>query len=629
MPLYSREQIDDLLFRCDIVELISKQITLKKQGANYSACCPFHQEKTPSFSVSPTKQFYYCFGCQASGNAISFLMDYQKLTFPESIEALAKFTGTPLPDKADSNNHSTPPPKINKTLTDTLTNAPTFFRQALKSPEAKRARHYLHTRGIDAGWAETYGLGFSYPDWDRLLNHITQDRIKAGLEAGLIIEKSPERHYDRFRNRLMFPIRDRKGQVVGFGGRILNNEQPKYLNSPETPVFQKQKLLYGLFEALKQSNKPEAFIVVEGYMDVIALAQAGFTNTVATLGTSTSEYHVQHLFRHSNKLIFCFDGDNAGQKAAERALFNTLPHMQEGREAQFVFLPQGEDPDSIVRREGSNAFEDRLNNALPLSQQLQNLLAEGINLLTLDGRASFLKRAQPAIERIPNNLYRQLLVESLAQFAQVQPQLLTNPTHQNQPRHQPQHQPQNQHHPSATFNKPYKASNKGQYSHQKKSPTPWKNKSYPPTQEPHLPQPETPKKLVDQIITMLIKNPKISQELTLPSSVKEANLPHFSLLSELQKLFQDTPDASLAYLLGHWHLREEGQQLASLAAQEYLLPEAPQTQELTDALEQLEKLAIDLLLAQAVQQKPPDQHRIRDLIAQKAALSQKAALTSE
>lgn len=331
--------IDDLLNRSDIVEVVGSRIQLKKAGKNYSALCPFHKEKTPSFSVSPDKQFYYCFGCGAGGNALGFVMDHDQLDFPQAVEELAKRAGMEVPHEDSGRKHK-PRQPVDSPLYPLLAAAADYYRQALKShPTRKSAVEYLKGRGLSGVIARDFGLGFAPPGWDNLMKHLGGDALqqKALIDAGLLIENAENgKRYDRFRDRVMFPIRDSRGRVIAFGGRVLGDDKPKYLNSPETPVFHKGQELYGLYEARQTNRDLDEIMVVEGYMDVIALAQQGLRNAVATLGTATSEEHLKRLFRIVPSVLFCFDGDAAGRKAAWRALEATLPNLQDGRRARFL-----------------------------------------------------------------------------------------------------------------------------------------------------------------------------------------------------------------------------------------------------------------------------------------------------
>jgi DNA primase len=404
--------IDDLLGRTDLVDVVNGRVPLKKSGREFSACCPFHSEKSPSFTVSPNKQFYHCFGCGAHGNAIGFLMEYDHLAFVEAIEELARIAGVEIPRQ------STPSkPRTDPNLYQILDVCNDIFRHQLRShPERARAVDYLKSRGLSSQAVMDAGLGFAPSGWDNLCNALRGRGVsdEQMIAAGLVIERDNGGVYDRFRNRLMFPIRDRRGRVIAFGGRVLGDDTPKYLNSPETPAFQKGRELYGFFEARNRERALERMLVVEGYMDVVALRQFGIGYAVATLGTSTTREHVETLFRTVATVVFCFDGDRAGRDAAWRALENTLPVMRDGRQAHFLFLPDGEDPDSLVRKEGREGFEARMDQARPLSDFMLQTLGEGIEVATPDGRARMLERARPLLNRVPGGAFWELMVERLA-----------------------------------------------------------------------------------------------------------------------------------------------------------------------------------------------------------------------
>ncbi|OEC33467.1 DNA primase [Pseudomonas cuatrocienegasensis] len=412
--------IDDLLNRTDIVDVVSSRIQLKKAGKNYTACCPFHKEKTPSFSVSPDKQFYYCFGCGAGGNALGFVMDHDQLDFPQAIEDLAKRAGMEIP-REDNGRPSKPRQPTDSPLYPLLSAAADYYRQALKShPQRRAAVDYLKGRGLTGEIARDFGLGFAPPGWDNLLKHLASDTLqqKAMIDAGLLVENADSgKRYDRFRDRVIFPIRDSRGRVIAFGGRVLGDDKPKYLNSPETPVFHKGQELYGLYEARKSNRDLDEIMVVEGYMDVIALAQQGLRNAVATLGTATSEEHLRRLFRLVPSVLFCFDGDAAGRNAAWRALEATLPSLQDGRRARFLFLPDGEDPDTLVRSEGTDAFRARINqHAQPLADYFFQQLSEEADPRSLEGKAHLVTLAAPLIDKIPGNNLRTLMRQRLSEI---------------------------------------------------------------------------------------------------------------------------------------------------------------------------------------------------------------------
>lgn len=409
--------IDDLLNRLDIVEVVDNRVKLRKSGKNYSACCPFHEEKTPSFTVSPDKQFYYCFGCGATGNAIGFVMEYERQGFIDAVETLAKTAGLEVP-REERSHHQLEQESKSKALYDILEKASSWFRAQLKEhPHKHRAVKYLQDRGLSGQIARDFGLGYAPPGWDNLLLRLGQtegDRNNL-IESGLAIHKEEEsRLYDRFRERIMFPIRDTRGRVIGFGGRVLTNEKPKYLNSPETPVFHKGRELYGLYEARQSNSSLENLIVVEGYMDVIALAQFGINNAVATLGTACGEDHLNLAFRYVSEIVFCFDGDAAGRTAAKRALLAALPTMEDGRQVKFLFLPEGQDPDSLVRQIGRDRFLAQLKNSTPLEEFLFDVAAEGTDISKMEGRARFSKTAAPLLNKLPRGIFRELMFTNLA-----------------------------------------------------------------------------------------------------------------------------------------------------------------------------------------------------------------------
>lgn len=407
--------IDDLLDRVDIVDVVNSRVQLKKAGKNYKACCPFHEEKSPSFTVAQDKQFYYCFGCGAGGNALGFVMEFDRLDFLPAVEMLAKNAGMEIPREAAPDQRVT---KQKDSLYSILTESDKFFRQQLRThQEAKVAVDYLKGRGLSGKIAAQFGVGYAPPGWDNLLKVAGGDDQKNKLldESGMIIVKPEEKkQYDRFRHRIMFPIRDQRGRTIGFGGRVLDDSTPKYLNSPETPVFHKGRELYGLYEARQALKEIPCLIMVEGYMDVIALAQYGIANAVATLGTALTENHLQKLFRYTSEIVFCFDGDSAGRRAAARSLEIALPEMRDGVSAKFLFLPDGEDPDSMVRQLGTEAFLGQVEKSQPLSEFLFEQLSDGIDSSTADGKARLSKICAPQINRIPQGVFRQLMLEELS-----------------------------------------------------------------------------------------------------------------------------------------------------------------------------------------------------------------------
>ena len=416
--------IDDLLARTDIIDVISERITLKKSGRNHQALCPFHKEKSPSFSANQDKQFYYCFGCGASGNAVGFVMDHDHVDFPEAVETLARRAGMQVP--RESNSSAVQKRERYDTLYKLLTKAADWYTEQLKAhAQSDEAASYLQRRGLDQNTISTFHLGYAPPGWDNLIQALgsTPERQRLLQDAGLIVENEERKStYDRFRSRIIFPIRDQRGRVIAFGGRVLGDDKPKYLNSPETPVFHKGRELYGLYEARKANRDLNQILVVEGYMDVIALAQQGITNAVATLGTATSSDHLISLFKHTSQVTFCFDGDNAGRQAAWRALENAIPVMDDGKQIRFLFLPQGEDPDSIVRTEGPDAFRARLNDtqqALPFDVYFFRHFEQEIDTTTLDGKARLVHKVTPFIHKLPEGSFKALMLKKLGELSDL------------------------------------------------------------------------------------------------------------------------------------------------------------------------------------------------------------------
>ncbi len=408
------EFIDNLLSRVDVVDIVNQRVPLRRAGSEYKACCPFHDEKTPSFTVSPNKQFYHCFGCGAHGTALGFLMEYDRLSFPEAVEELATSVGLELPTEIAFQQGPD-----NRPLYQLLDQAADYFcRQLRQHQDAAKATDYLQQRGLSEEITQTYRIGFAPPGWDNLLQQLgnSKERIKQLETAGLISSNNDKR-YDRFRDRIIFPIHDTRGRVVGFGGRVMGDDTPKYLNSPETPVFHKGRELYGLYEARKALKDIPSLLVVEGYMDVVALTQYGILNVVATLGTATTADHLEKLFRSAPEVIFCFDGDRAGKDAAWKALETTLPLLRDGRQARFLFLPDGEDPDSQVRKQGKDSFLAQMEQAQPLSDFLFGKLGGQVDMSTLDGRARLVTLAKPYIEKLPKGVFRDMMNQQLARLS--------------------------------------------------------------------------------------------------------------------------------------------------------------------------------------------------------------------
>ncbi|QPT38608.1 DNA primase [Neisseria cinerea] len=427
--------IDELLAKVDIVDIIDEQVPLKKGGANYMACCPFHKEKTPSFSVSPTKQFYHCFSCGAHGSAIGFVMEHQGLSFPEAVQFLADRVGMVVPKVRGQNDNPevrAERKKKQQTLEETTAAAADFYAQQLKfNPTAKA---YLDKRGLSAEVIAHYGLGYAPDGWQPLAQVFQPYPNTALVDTGMVIDNEG-RHYDRFRHRIMFPIRNPRGQVIGFGGRVLDDSKPKYLNSPDTPLFDKGKNLYGLYEGRAAVKEAGRILVVEGYMDVVALAQFGVGYGVAALGTATTAEHVKILMRQADSIYFCFDGDSAGRKAAWRALENALPQLKDDKSLHFLFLPEEHDPDSYIRAYGKAQFEDALlNQSKPLSEYFWEHLSDGINLNTQEGKAELVKTSSPLLAQITAPALAYLLKQRLSELVGIDPDNLARLMGQEAPK---------------------------------------------------------------------------------------------------------------------------------------------------------------------------------------------------
>ncbi|HEY1772145.1 MAG TPA: DNA primase [Gammaproteobacteria bacterium] len=524
MPRIPQQFIEELLSRADIVELIDKRVPLKKQGREFAACCPFHNEKSPSFYVSPVKQFYHCFGCGAHGTAISFLMEYDHMEFPEAVRELADMTGMEVPvEQGESTPASTLAP-----LYEALDKATTYYREQLK--QSQPAIDYLKGRGLTGEIAKEFGMGFVPAGWNNVLRAVGKDdaAVKALLGAGMLIEKQGEHPFhDRFRERVMFPIRDTRGRIIGFGGRVMGKDEPKYLNSPETALFHKGRELYGLYEARQALRDIPRLLVVEGYMDVVALAQYGVRYAVATLGTSTTAEHLKKLFRVAPEVVFCFDGDRAGRAAAWRALENALPEAEDGRQIRFLFLPDGEDPDTLVRKEGKEAFEKRVvNDALPLSAYLLDSLEAETDMKTPDGRARLVSLATPHLSRLPKGVFRDMLRAELGRRAQVDPGKLTM-----------------------------------------LSPKPEARE----TGTPKAPGKVTLNTPARKAIGYLLSRPALAQSVNDPGSL--SGDPGLDMLRELLEFARSNPHINGAAVLEHWRDTEMGAALAKLAQAEIVTPD--------------------------------------------------------
>lgn len=409
-----REFIDELLVRVDIVDLIDSHVPLKKTGNNYVARCPFHTEKTPSFSVNRNKQFFHCFGCGASGNAISFLMDFSHLDFVEAVEDLAAFAGVDVPRESAGYQAGSKKDDLNSLYVVMEQVAAFYVEQLRTGDEGKKAVEYLKNRGVSGDCAGDFMLGYAPDEWKALAGRFNQKLL---IEAGLLVSKEGGQAYDRFRGRIMFPIRDKRARIIGFGGRVLDDSLPKYLNSPETALFHKGKEVYGLYELLEKNSKPQRILIVEGYMDVIALAQFGIDYAVAALGTAASQAHLDLLFRFSSELVFCFDGDRAGREAAWRAMESAFSSLKDGRSCRIMMLPQSHDPDSLVREEGLDKFAERVQTAQALSDYFFEHVSGDLNLSEMEGRAQLIGKAKPYLEKLPEGVFREMMFARLKELS--------------------------------------------------------------------------------------------------------------------------------------------------------------------------------------------------------------------
>ena len=554
--LIPRQFIDELLRRTDIVELIDSRVPLKKTGSNYQALCPFHNEKSPSFSVNPDKQFYHCFGCQASGSAIGFLMEYDNMDFVEVVEELAQRAGLEVPREV---NYQEGPD--NGDLYDLLEQASQIFQGWLRNhKDSAKAVEYLKGRGLSGEIAAEYQLGYAPPGWDNLKRSLADGRgaVEAKmLQGGLLTEKE-DRSYDRFRDRIIFPIRDARGRTIGFGGRVMGDDKPKYLNSPETPIFHKGSELYGLHEARKAMRKITSMLVVEGYMDVIALAQFGVRNCVATLGTATSSDHLERLFRIVSEVVFCFDGDQAGRDAAWKALNTGLPLMKDGRNLGFLFLPDGEDPDSLIRAEGKEGLESRIRQAMPLSEFLFKRLQESIDISSAEGRAKLADQAAPLISKLPKGVYHELLQARLNELVPVGFNLPAAPAPQKR-----------------RIQRPERGGDR-RISMQRKA------------------------------ITCLIQYPSVADQPDFAEEWRKLDEPGIPLLAEMFDLARSAEGITTARMLEHWSGREEYAALRKLATMDLEISEDKVAAEFLDALRRMDekyrKQQRDFLLEEQLRQ---------------------------
>ena len=569
--------IDELLVQTDIVDVVGSRLALKRQGKEFAACCPFHDERSASFFVSPTKQFYHCFGCGAHGTAINFLMNYDRIGFRDAIDVLAQRAGMVVPkdDRATIRNQSE-----HDALYATLASAALFFQQHLQTNQ--KSRDYLNERGIDQQISEKFGLGFAPNHYHALSQALAKTPQQHTLleRAGLLSKNDRGLYYDKFRNRLIFPILDRRGRTIAFGGRLISGDSgPKYLNSPETPVFRKSRELYGLWQVRQTNQQIQRLIIVEGYIDVLALFQFGHPYAVATLGTATTSEHVELAFRNADALYFCFDGDAAGRKAAWKAVESALPCLKDGRQAFFLFLPEGDDPDSILRREGKNYFEERLQQALPLSRFFFDTLKDGIAIDTLDGRARLHERARPLLARLPQGAFSDMMAQHLAELTKYR---LSAPLSKQ-----------------ANIIKPT-------------------------TQT--APEVKNKSSVVRAILTLLIQQPSLGLDVKVSSAISKLRQPGISILFEILELIRQRPTIQTGTLLEHFQSHNAYRHLCALAMKPIVGTSDQLKQILIDAFSQLERQYLrqriqELMLKRnSVQLDSTDKYELRELLRAQAAL---------
>ena len=532
--------IDELLARVDIVDVIERRVPLKKAGREWTACCPFHNERSPSFYVSPAKQFFHCFGCGAHGSAVKFLMDYERLEFPDAVEELAQTVGLKVPREGGRE----AAPREDKTDLYALLDAAAGWYEG-ELPRSAEAQAYCKKRGLDAETIKQFRLGWAPAGYDGVIKALgsSERRMQLLNEAGMVASSERGSKYDRFRERLMFPILDRRGRVIAFGGRVLSSEQsPKYLNSPETPLFHKWRELFALWQVKQANANLTRIMVVEGYMDVIALHQAGLPIAVATLGTATTPEHTEVLFRAAPDVVFCFDGDRAGRAAAWKALESALPRLRDGRQAYFLFLPDGEDPDSLVRKEGKDGFEQRIKQAMPLSDYFFNELSHDVEMGSLDGRARLAERARPLIAKLPDGAFRDLMAQELERRSGARAVLQADPaTHRA-------------------------------------------------VQRPVAVQ----RSLVRSAISLLLAQPGVADQVERPYRFLRLDKPGVELLAELLDIARSRPGINPAMLVEHFAERPEYPSLQKLMAAMSVGEPELQRIEFFEALARMEEQAITL-----------------------------------
>lgn len=564
--------IDDLLARTDVVDVIDSLLPLKKKGANYSACCPFHNEKTPSFTVSQDKQFYHCFGCGVSGSVIGFLMDYSHLDFVEAIEELASRAGVEVIreqgfEAEKPKRDLTPLLELNQQVAE-------FYQQQLRQhAHSNTATDYLKNRGLTGEVAKTFQLGFAPAGWDNLLSKLGQNEQALGTlrELGLVVTNENNRSYDRFRERIIFPIRNKRGQTIGFGGRVFGSGEPKYLNSPETPLYHKGREVYGLFEALKSSSKIQRIVLVEGYLDVISLYQQGICNTVAALGTAITREHIDLLFRSVSELVICMDGDSAGQKAAWRAVTNALPALRSGRKIKVLMLEEGQDPDSLIRQKGAVHFEQLMADAAPLSSYFFDYLAKLYPLNSIEGRAGFMEQAKPLLDTLPAGAFAELMKKQLAAVTKSARSAVGNV-------------------PQARFGSRQQARGGG-----KKSPS-----------------------LIRHVITTILHEPSWANKIDGEEMWLTLNVPGMPVLRQVLSVANDDADLSPAMLLERFRGSNNERTINALFAEEKLIEGESSEQEFLGAIERLKEQAkksrLEELLAKSNNLSDEERNELRELI---------------
>ena len=570
--------IDQVLDRTDIVDVVDRRVKLKKAGKNYSACCPFHQEKTPSFSVNPDKQFYYCFGCGAGGNALGFIMEYERMDFREAIELLAHSAGIEMPPEEADN---APQVDNQKPLYESMERATKLYEGFLRQhKDRKSVVDYLKHRGLSGEIARDFRLGFAPEGWDNLMQTLAdEESIEHALTVGLLIENDKGRKYDRFRDRVIFPIVNQRGKVIAMGGRVLGDGKPKYLNSPETPLFSKSHELYGLHHIRKFAKNLSRIVVVEGYMDVIALAQFGIHYAVATLGTSVGKPHLEALFRRVEQVVFCFDGDEAGRKAAFRGMEAALPMMEDGRGVKFLFLPEGEDPDTVVRNKGAQHLEHLFDTAAPLETFLFEQMGLGIDLATMDGKARLSKLVAPYLNQIPDGVFKTLLFKSLAERTDMDVDSLRR-------LREVQEKPEStapDFHDESDGAPPHFEDDYDQFTEGFQDTGAHADSS---TSRP--PDSGFSDSVLMRALGLIALHPPaallVADEMLPNNSDRTANL-----LRDVVALVQETPDMSTAALLGYWTNTEEGEALSAAAAKEVIDTEQAINEHLVALLNKLSR----------------------------------------